>query len=132
MPSVSLLSLGDLAGGKDHTTVLHGLARATHFLAVDADFRGRVEAARKAIAEWRPAPPVMVSFAPPAAPLPIRVERPPERKSEPSTPTPQPSRECPYQVWLRETCAGSEARFLDIAMREHPNLVRVPVSEAAE
>jgi hypothetical protein len=128
-PSVSLSILGSIVGGKDHSTVLHGLARATHFLETDRDFGKQVERARKLIAEWRP------GAAPAAEPIRSLVPVTPRRETPPAVVSEAPkliSQFGDYETWLRQTCEGSEARFLDIASREFPHLVRVPQREAAE
>ena len=133
-PSVSLSILGSIVGGKDHSTVLHGLARATHFLETDRDFGKRVERARKLIAEWRPGaapePEPIVSLVPVAR----RTETPPPVNFEPAEPKFKTADMglVEYDNWFRHDCKKSEHRFLALAKREFPHLVRVPVKEAAE
>lgn len=134
-PSVSLSILGSIVGGKDHSTVLHGLARATHFLETDRDFVKRVERARKLIAEWRPGaasePEPIVSLVP-VAKKPEPVPTAYIGAAKPSAFSPEFRMGFEYETWFRQSCKNSEDRFLALAMQEHPNLVRVPQKEAAE
>lgn len=133
-PSVSLSILGSIVGGKDHSTVLHGLARATHFLGTDPDFAKRIGRARKAIAEWRPGESLKPEPIRSLVPVAKRVETPPAVNSEAAEPKFKTADMglVEYDNWFRQSCLGSEARFLDIAKREFPHLVRVPQKEAAE
>jgi chromosomal replication initiator protein len=46
----SLPQIGREFGDRDHTTVMHALARVPELMAADAEFAARVEAARRAVA----------------------------------------------------------------------------------
>lgn len=136
-PEASLKELGRLLD-KDHTTVIHGLVRAKEFAELNREFADRLHQARRMIAQWRPgeAPEAerAVSLVPPTP----KPETPPAVKCGPARPLRSLSRapeSCggfEYDAWIRQSCANSEARFLDIARREFPHLVRVPQKEAAE
>lgn len=43
---LSLPQIGRMLGHRDHTSIMHGLSRATHLLACDAEFAARYEEAR--------------------------------------------------------------------------------------
>lgn len=127
MPVTSLSALGDMVGGKDHSTVLHGLVRAKEFLATDPNFQTRIEKARKAIAQWRPEacvrPEPIVSLVP-VAPN-------PETLPAVIPVTPVTARRAnehsgfEYEHWRKQSCLNSEALLLARMMEVHPERVRV-------
>jgi chromosomal replication initiator protein len=51
----SLVDIGAELGGRDHTTVLHGIRQVERSLASDAGLRGRLLAIREAILSGAPA-----------------------------------------------------------------------------
>jgi hypothetical protein len=133
-PDTSLPEIGRTLGDRDHTTVMSGLRRVGMLLAIDPEFVEKLDAARQMALEWQPGEPQFVYFEPVAAPLPAEPEPapvtlyvPPIRLKEERKPD-----EDAYEHRRRVTCNESEARFLELASREFPHLVRVPQREAAE
>lgn len=134
--TASTTEIGLLLGGRDHTTVMYGLERAVYLLVHDRDFASRFREARRSIATWKPRPlpqrPIKASDLMQVA---QKRETPPAVNVVAFRSTPKIVRqtsEDAYEFWRRESCWNSEQRYLALAMREHPNLVRVPQIEAAE
>ena len=46
---MQLVEIGQAFGGRDHSTVIHSLARVSEMMKEDADFRSRVEKVRENI-----------------------------------------------------------------------------------
>src|SRR5690606_29768686 len=49
---LSLVEIGRLFGGRDHSTVIHSIEKVKQELASDEEFRARVEAIRAELARW--------------------------------------------------------------------------------
>lgn len=56
-PEASLPEIGRRLGGRDHTTVLHGISRANRFLKTDRAFTERYLAAERDALAWTPGRP---------------------------------------------------------------------------
>lgn len=144
-PKTSLPEIGRQIGGKDHTTVLHALCRAKDLVARDAQFAARMDSARKALQaiEQNPPPPIVVDMAlrslvpqPKARPAPEPL---PQVKPKPLAAVKVSKRGTfldrahgpsgfDHSDWWRE----NDERFRRALARAHPELVRVPMREAAE
>ena len=51
MIGMSLVRIGDLFGGRDHSTVIHSIRKVEDGMAEDTDFREQVEAVRRELLE---------------------------------------------------------------------------------
>lgn len=136
-PDTSLPECGRVLGGRDHTTVLHGLDRCAELIASDESYRNKVATARKRIAAWRPTDGrelAALVFAP--IPVAKAEEPPPAVKSEPTIAIerirhagmgPDAHAQITSRWW-----AQNDERFRAAMAAAHPERVQAPISEAAE
>lgn len=130
-PSASLNRIGNVLGGRDHTTILHGLARGATRLREDREFAATVEAARELIRAWRPDEPKTVSVADVrsvALPVPL-----PEPENPPAVKKTRPSTNS-YQItaFTPEWWAWNNRNFIRAFAKAHPERLPVEMREAAE
>jgi chromosomal replication initiator protein len=50
MFGLSLVEIGRLFGGRDHSTVIHSISKVEHDMVADEAFRARVEELRRSLA----------------------------------------------------------------------------------
>lgn len=135
----SMTEIGRRLGGRDHTTILHGVKQARRFIELNEGFRDCYRLAEQDALSWTPErSPTAVCTIPQPKPREER-ETPPAIKSDRPASHPAPTLRPPsHRVkdyrgeTSREWCAANERRFRDAIARAHPERVPASAREAAE